>query len=148
MAKNVRWSDFDYEPLAAHYEVGICGSADGCVGGYSASRHIRGYTDPEGTVHWRGWLTDKPRKRGLHRLLMLIADDITGISSSQRWIDLWRKERWVSEEGERLYRVRFPVSYSRASRMEARRWVSDHKIAARTINHAAYQWMMYGTKEE
>ena len=142
---NIRWKDFRYEPLAQEYDVGICTSSMTCKRGISSSRHEHGYADNFGTVHWHGWHSST-RKRGLHRLLTLIAE--IKLQHRRRPIPLWQalyeKEVWAQKEGLRRFRVRFPLSYSVASRRRALDYARRHTVPVRTLSSKVYQWMILG----
>ena len=143
MTRNIRWTDFRYEPLAGQYDVGICISSDGCKRGLSKLRHQKGYADRFGTIHWERWISSPTRKTGLHKLLTMIAE--IKLQHWRRSPPLWKrmheKEVWAQKEGMNTFRVRFPRTYSKVNRDLA--WKDAQKLNAptRTVDMAAYQWM-------
>ena len=139
----VKWKEFRYEPIAGIYDVGICSSADGCKHGYSKVKHQRGYADPYGTIHWDRWISSPTRKRGLHRLLTLIA--VIKLKHHRRhppkWKALHEEETWAQRQAIQQFHVKFPAAYSKGARTAA--WKDAQKMNAptRTVDGAAYQWM-------
>lgn len=138
------WSEFRYEPLAKEYDVGICASHEGCKRGYSANRHLHGYADNLGTVHWQRWHSSPTRKRGLHKLLTLIA--VIKLQHHRRKnLPLWKArhetEVWAQQQAKDRFRLRFPLSYSRKARLEAWEDMQRHHVPTRSMDMTAYMWM-------
>ena len=139
-----KWDEFRYEPLAGIYDVGICTSADGCKRGISANRHNHGYADRFGTIHWTRWTSHPTRKRGLHKLLTLIA--VVKLKHHRRaelpkWKAAHEAETWAQREAQERFHMRFPISYSRKARLRAIEDVRKRNVPTRSIDMAAYQWM-------
>jgi hypothetical protein len=139
-----QWSDFRYEPLAEVYDVGICPSAEGCKRGYSQNKHLFGYADGYGTIHWHRWHSSPTTKRGLHKLLSHIA--VVKLQQRRRkglpqWKALHEAEVWAQTEAQERFRLRFPMEYSSTARKKAREDVKRNHVPTRTIDMAAYQWM-------
>ena len=133
-----------YEPLAGEYDVGICASAEGCRKGYPVNRHHKGYADPYGTIHWEGWVSPKVTRRGLHRLLSLIA--VIKLKQHRRpglpkWKALHEADIWAFHEGVTRYRIRFPITYSQTQRAKAQEDIKRHNVPTSMIDMAAYQWV-------
>lgn len=147
--KKVKWKEFRYEPLAGIYDVGICSSADGCKRGFSKLKHQQGYADNFGTVHWNRWISSPTRKRGLHKLLTLIA--VIKLKHWRRDPPLWKalheRETWAQREAIQTFHVKFPTTYSQRAREEA--WKDAQKMNAptRTVDMAAYQWMQEARRD-
>jgi hypothetical protein len=150
MTRNIRWTDFRYEPIAGIYDVGICTTSVGCKRGISRLRHQKGYADRLGTIHWNRWVSSPTRKRGLHKLLTLIA--IVKMQQWRRdplpkWKALHEQETWASKEGIKQFHVKFPRSYSQAARDAAWKDAQTLNAPTRTVDMAAYQWM-HSSKED
>ena len=145
------WSEFRYEPLAQEYDVGICASATSCARGLAAHRHKKGYADNKGTIHWDRWHSSPTRKRGLHKLLTLIA--VIKLQQHRRaglpkWKALHEQQTWASREGMQRFKIRFPSIYSDQARQEAIRDMRQRWVPIRSMDMAAYQWMHYKQQEE
>lgn len=143
MTKTVKWRDFRYEPIAELYDVGICASSKDCKRDISSHKHANGYADRYGTVHWDRWHSSPTTKRGLHKLLTLIAE--VKLRHWARHPPLWKRlherETWAQQEAIKTFHTRFPRSYSSVARKEARRDAYKMNAPTRTVDGAAYQWM-------
>ena len=142
-----RWTGFRYEPLAEEYDVGICASSTDCKGGYSKEKHLDGYADPYGTVHWTRWHAERPRKRGLHKLLTLIA--VIKMKHHRRahlpiWKQMHERELWAQRQARQRFRLYFPHTYSASAKRTAMASIKRTHTPLRTIDIPAYQWLRYG----
>jgi hypothetical protein len=64
-----------------------------------------------------------------------------------KWQALYEKEVWAQKEGLRRFRVRFPLSYSIASRRRALGIARRGNVPVRTLSSKVYQWMILGGKD-
>lgn len=142
---NIYWKEFRYPPIAEMYDVGICASSADCPRGFSENRHFLGYADNKGTIHWNGWYAAPTKKRGLHKLLCLIA--VIKLKHHRRpglpkWKAIHEREGWAQREGGSRFHVRFPQSYSAGAREEA---LADFRRRNENsmVDPTAYQWMHY-----
>lgn len=139
-----KWDEFRYEPLAEEYDVGLCASSRDCKRGFAKNRHAKGYADNLGTIHWNRWTSSPTRKRGLHKLLILVAAirlQHHRRKNLPKWKALHETEVWAQKEAQRSFHLRFPLSYSKKARRLAREDVKRTHIPTRTIDMTAYQWM-------
>lgn len=146
MTTPIAWNGFRYEPVAAMYDVGVCASAETCPKKISEYRHHFGYADNQGTIHWNSWPETSPRKRGLHKLLCLIA--VVKLKHHRRpgmpkWQALHETETWAQREAISKFHIKFPETYNHKAREAAWADFQRHRPPVALVDSAAYQWMRY-----
>lgn len=132
-----------YRQVAKDYIV--CTDYRTCRRKLSKTRHVHGYADRMGHLHWAGF-DGRMTRAGLRRVLLLIADVHFDFFHHPvpNWERIWRREVYAYNTALHTYHIRIPIHLSTRARSRALQWAQKETPSGsvRSISFAAYQWMI------